>query len=76
MSRYLGALFLCMLFFPGLPGVAMADEEAKFDMTAGLLYVQRASHEWVHGASRIERLSIPHLTGRDTTFQLIKKYSL
>ena len=59
MSRYLAALVLCALFFPGLPGVAMADGEAEFEMTVGLLYVQRESHEWVHGDRRIESLDEP-----------------
>lgn len=55
-SRYLAALVLFCLIEPG---AALAAGEAEFDMTAGLLYVQRSSHEWVHGERRIESLDEP-----------------
>ncbi len=39
-----------------MAGVAGAEDSANFELTGGLLNVQRANHEWVHGPARIDSL--------------------
>lgn len=63
-------VFASFLAFAMLPAALAGAEEAEVELTAGVLYVQRANHEWVHGDPVIKSLDDEAQSG-SVTYPLI-----